>query len=130
MLSCSFNYCILVILNVSINVLYYLLLQIVGYKGRAVVVVSCVTKDLPYRPHPHKLIGRDNCKRGICTIEINNESMTASFQNLGIQCVKKKDIDDALKMREEIRVDPFRSKLVYYFCKIIIIIEKLRHISF
>lgn len=24
-------------------------IQIVGYKGRAVVVVSCVTKDLPYR---------------------------------------------------------------------------------
>lgn len=55
-------------------------------------------------------MGRDNCKRGICTIEINNESMTASFQNLGIQCVKRKDIEEALKVREEIRVDPFRSK--------------------
>lgn len=83
-----------------------------GYKGRAVVVVSCVTKDRPFRPHPHNLVGRDNCKRGICTIEINNESMTASFQNLGIQCVKRKDIDEALKVREEIRVDPFRSKLL------------------
>lgn len=73
--------------------------------------MSCVTKDKPYRPHPHNLVGRDNCKKGICTIEINNESMTASFQNLGIQCVKRKDIDDALKVREKIRVDPFRSKL-------------------
>lgn len=36
--------------------------------------------------------------------------MIASFQNLGVQCVKRKDIDDALKVREEIRVDPFRSK--------------------
>lgn len=36
--------------------------------------------------------------------------MTVSFQNLGIQCVKKKDIEEALKTREEIRVDPFRSK--------------------
>jgi hypothetical protein len=36
--------------------------------------------------------------------------MTASFCNLGIQCVKKKDIEEALKIREEIRVDPFRSK--------------------
>lgn len=86
-------------------------LQINGYKGRAVVVVSCVTKDKPYRPHPHNLVGRDNCKRGICTIEINNESMVACFQNLGVQCVKRKDIDEALKIREEIRVDPFRSKL-------------------
>ncbi|XP_025410633.1 embryonic polarity protein dorsal-like isoform X2 [Sipha flava] len=87
----------------------YPTIQIVGYKGRAVVVVSCVTKDKPYRPHPHNLVGRDNCKKGICTIEINNESMTASFQNLGIQCVKRKDIDDALKVREKIRVDPFRT---------------------
>lgn len=87
----------------------YPTIQIVGYKGRAVVVVSCVTKDRPFRPHPHNLVGRDNCKRGICTIEINNESMTASFQNLGIQCVKRKDIDEALKVREEIRVDPFRT---------------------
>ncbi|XP_060875726.1 embryonic polarity protein dorsal-like isoform X2 [Metopolophium dirhodum] len=87
----------------------YPTIQIVGYKGRAVVVVSCVTKDRPYRPHPHNLVGRDNCKKGICTIEINNESMAASFQNLGIQCVKRKDIDEALKVREEIRVDPFRT---------------------
>ncbi|XP_050440903.1 embryonic polarity protein dorsal-like isoform X2 [Adelges cooleyi] len=87
----------------------YPTIQIVGYKGRAVVVVSCVTKDRPFRPHPHNLVGRDNCKRGICTIEINNESMTASFQNLGIQCVKRKDIDEHLKIREDIRVDPFRT---------------------
>lgn len=38
--------------------------------------------------------------------------MTATFQNLGIQCVKKKDIEAALKVREEIRVDPFRSKIL------------------
>lgn len=36
--------------------------------------------------------------------------MTVSFSNLGIQCVKKRDIEDALKVREEIRVDPFRSE--------------------
>lgn len=36
--------------------------------------------------------------------------MSVSFSNLGIQCVKKKDIEDALKVREEIRVDPFKSK--------------------
>jgi Rel/ankyrin family protein len=36
--------------------------------------------------------------------------MTVSFSNLGIQCVKKKDIEEALKLREEIRVDPFRCK--------------------
>lgn len=72
-------------------------------------MVSCVTKDAPYRPHPHNLVGRDGCKKGVCTLEVNNESMTLSFANLGIQCVKKKDIDEALRVREKMRVDPFRS---------------------
>ena len=89
-------------------------LQIVGYKGPAVVVVSCVTKDFPHRPHPHNLVGKEGCKKGICTLRINSETMTVTFSNLGIQCVKKKDIEEALKAREEIRVDPFRSE--YYMC--------------
>ncbi len=69
-----------------------------------------MTKDEPYRAHPHNLVGKEGCKNGICTMEINNETMTAVFSNLGIQCVKKKDIEEALKTREEIRVDPFRRK--------------------
>ncbi|KAK2580700.1 hypothetical protein KPH14_011330 [Odynerus spinipes] len=84
-------------------------IRIVGYKGRAVVVVSCVTKDLPHRPHPHNLVGKEACKRGVCTVEISSDNMTVTFANLGIQCVKKKDIEEALKVREEIRVDPFRT---------------------
>ncbi|XP_008556434.1 embryonic polarity protein dorsal isoform X3 [Microplitis demolitor] len=84
-------------------------IRIVGYKGRAVVVVSCVTKDPPYRPHPHNLVGKEACRRGVCTLEISSENMTVTFANLGIQCVKKKDIEEALRVREEIRVDPFRT---------------------
>jgi len=38
-----------------------------------------------------------------------SEDMTCEFPNLGIQCVKKKDIVESLKVRKEIRVDPFRS---------------------
>ncbi|KAG7213837.1 hypothetical protein KM043_003050 [Ampulex compressa] len=83
--------------------------RIVGYKGRAVVVVSCVTKDLPHRPHPHNLVGKEGCKQGICTVGISSENMMVTFANLGIQCVKKKDIEDALRVREENRVDPFRT---------------------
>lgn len=82
-------------------------IQIVGWKGRAVVVVSCVTKDPPYRPHPHNLVGREGCKKGVCTLEVNNETMTLSFANLGIQCVKKNDIEEELRIREKIRVDPW-----------------------
>jgi len=85
-------------------------IQIVGpTSGRAVVVVSCVTLDAPYRPHPHNLVGKEGCKKGVCTLEISNEDMTCEFSNLGIQCVKKKDIEESLKIREEIRVDPFRT---------------------
>nr|CAD7431383.1 unnamed protein product [Timema monikensis] len=84
-------------------------IQVVGYKGRAVVVVSCVTKDPPYRSHPHNLVGKEGCKKGVCTVEINTDSMAVSFSNLGIQCVKKKDIEEALRVRKEIRVDPFRN---------------------
>ena len=35
--------------------------------------------------------------------------MKMVFSNLGIQCVKKRDIEEALKTREEIRVDPYRT---------------------
>ncbi|XP_046417903.1 embryonic polarity protein dorsal-like isoform X1 [Neodiprion fabricii] len=84
-------------------------IQVEGHTGRAIVVVSCVTKDPPYRPHPHNLVGKESCDKGICTLEIPPESMTVTFSNLGIQCVKKKDIEEALKVREEIRVDPFRT---------------------
>lgn len=82
----------------------------VGYKGRAVVVVSCVTADAPYRPHPHSLVGKEGCKKGVCTLEIPPDSMAMSFQSLGIQCVKKKEIEEALTLRQQIRVDPFQSE--------------------
>ena len=39
-----------------------------------------------------------------------SETMNCSFPNLGIQCVKKKDIEESLVLRQQIRVDPFQSK--------------------
>ncbi|XP_067612787.1 embryonic polarity protein dorsal-like isoform X2 [Eurosta solidaginis] len=87
----------------------YPTIEVVGYKGRGVAVVSCVTKDPPYRPHPYSLTGKEGCRKGVCTVEINSESMRYVFNNLGIQCVRKKDIEEALKLREEIRVDPYKT---------------------
>ena len=90
-------------------------IQIVGYKGPAVVVVSCVTHDAEVpKTHPHNLVspasvGREGCKKGVCTIYVNNEDMTVEFPHLGIQCVRKKDVDQSLKVRKEIRVDPYRA---------------------
>lgn len=82
-------------------------IKIVNYTGTAVVVVSCVTKDTPYEPHPHNLVGRD-CKRGVCTLKVKDTN-TVSFPHLGIQCAKKKDVEANLKQRKEINVDPFQS---------------------
>ena len=87
--------------------------QVVGYRGRAVVVVSCVTSEQPYRPHPHSLVGKEGCKKGVCTLEIPTDTMTISFPSLGVQCVKKKEIEEALNLRQEIRVDPFQSKIFF-----------------
>lgn len=85
----------------------YPTIKICNYQGRGIVVVSCVTKDQPYRPHPHSLVGKGTCKAGVCRMEITPGNSMVSFVNLGIQCVKRKDIADALRIREEIRVDPF-----------------------
>lgn len=68
-----------------------------------------MTKDPPYRPHPHNLVGKEGCKKGVCTVVINNPDMVCSFTSLGIQCVKRKDVEDSLKLRESIKVDPFRT---------------------
>jgi len=84
-------------------------IKVQGYKGRAVVVVSCVSVDTPYRPHPHSLIGKEGCKKGVCTLEIDPSSMTCGFPSLGIQCVKRKEIEAALTLRQQIRVDPFQT---------------------
>lgn len=89
-------------------------IQVHGFKGPAVVVVSCVTHDTtPPKAHPHNLVspatvGRDGCKKGVCTVNINPDTMTAEFQHLGVQCVRRKDIAEALQQRKDIRVDPFR----------------------
>lgn len=85
----------------------YPTIKVHGYRGAACVVVSCVTKDgPPYYPHPHNLVGK-TCTNGVCYKTINNPEMVCSFSNLGIQCVKRKEVRDALAQREALQVDPF-----------------------
>lgn len=84
------------------------------------MIVSCVTKDPPYRAHPHNLVGKEGCKKGVFSQQVHsNNNMIVSFSNLGIQCVKKRDIEDALRVREEIRVDPFGSTFLSCFFLVI-----------
>nr|WMZ00201.1 NFkB p50 transcription factor [Clarias magur] len=71
------------------------------------VTVSLVTKDLPHRPHPHCLVGKD-CSDGICVISFNpHNTRRHSFMNLGIQCVRRKELDASLTRRKKKNIDPF-----------------------
>ena len=74
------------------------------------MVVSCVTKDLPPKPHPHGLVGK-KCEKGICKVEIPvcDAIEIMRFSNLGIRRVKKDDIEEALNERQELGIDPFKS---------------------
>ncbi|XP_069754753.1 nuclear factor NF-kappa-B p105 subunit-like isoform X2 [Narcine bancroftii] len=65
--------------------------KIHNYIGPAKVVVQLVTIDEPPLLHVHSLVGRQ-CKNGICVVQIDSEDMTASFPNLGILHVPKKDV--------------------------------------
>lgn len=137
---------------------------------RVTVTVSLVTKDLPHRPHPHCLVGKD-CPNGsgICVVTLNPHTnrrhrctshllifsffsfpytlhiiissfplhftrylflhfatehtcpdimcvfffpfWTCSFANLGIQCVRRKELDISLQKRRSQNIDPFQSKM-------------------
>ncbi|XP_053278955.1 transcription factor RelB isoform X2 [Pleuronectes platessa] len=83
----------------------------VEYIKRVTVTVSLVTKDLPHRPHPHCLVGKD-CPigSGICEVSLNpHSSRRHSFANLGIQCVRRRELDSSLQKRRSQNIDPFQT---------------------
>ncbi|XP_059186718.1 transcription factor RelB homolog [Centropristis striata] len=78
---------------------------------RVTVTVSLVTKDPPHRPHPHCLVGKD-CPNGsgICVVTLNpHVNRRHSFTNLGIQCVRRKELDVSLQKRRSQNIDPFQT---------------------
>ncbi|XP_029922515.1 transcription factor RelB [Myripristis murdjan] len=78
---------------------------------KVTVTTSLVTKDFPYRPHPHCLVGKD-CPEGsgICVVQLNpHNNRRHSFSNLGIQCVRRKELDSSLQKRRSQNIDPFRT---------------------
>nr|XP_057920272.1 proto-oncogene c-Rel isoform X2 [Doryrhamphus excisus] len=81
-------------------------LQILNYCGRGKVCVYLVTKNEPYRPHPHGLVGKD-CKDGYYEAEFGPDRKVIAFQNLGIRCVKKKEVKDAIIERISRGINPF-----------------------
>lgn len=82
-------------------------IKVMNYQGPAVVVVSCVEDKPPFRAHPHNLVGK-NSKRGVFSKEVDEKTMTATFNNLGIQCATRKDAAESLQVRQSNKVDPFK----------------------
>ncbi|KAK3507458.1 hypothetical protein QTP70_021826 [Hemibagrus guttatus] len=80
-------------------------IKVHNYSGPIRVRISLVTKNQPYKPHPHELVGKD-CKHGYYEADLP-ERRIHSFQNLGIQCVKKKDVPEAISCRLQTQNNPF-----------------------
>ncbi|KAL6101557.1 rel [Pungitius sinensis] len=81
-------------------------LQILNYCGKGKVRVHLVTKNEPYRPHPHDLVGKD-CKDGFYEAEFGPDRRVIAFQNLGIQCVRRREVKDAIMQRMTRGINPF-----------------------
>ncbi|KAM3606673.1 uncharacterized protein V6R79_021020 [Siganus canaliculatus] len=92
--------------NSSDNNRTYPSLQILNYCGKGKVRVYLVTKNEPYRPHPHDLVGKD-CKDGFYEAEFGPERRVIAFQNLGIQCVRRREVKDAIVQRISRGINPF-----------------------
>jgi len=86
--------------------------QVHQYTGPFVIVVSCVTTDKPYKPHPHTLVGMD-CRKGVCIMRIRDSSVVR-FPHMSVQCAEKKDVEGNLTQRQDINVDPFGSECPYW----------------
>lgn len=67
-------------------------IQILGYIGKVLIIISCVTKDEPHRRHPHNIVGNGECfKHGIYVDFVNvGATNTFTFNGLGIQCISVK----------------------------------------
>lgn len=77
----------------------YPTVRLVGYRGRARVMVSLVSDSDPPRPHAHSIVGK-NASDGRCIVELGPETdMYAQFPNLGILHVTKKKVPEVLTHR-------------------------------
>ncbi|XP_070285381.1 proto-oncogene c-Rel isoform X1 [Myotis yumanensis] len=81
-------------------------IQIKNCYGKGKVRITLVTKNDPFKPHPHDLVGKD-CRDGYYEAEFGQERRPLFFQNLGIRCVKKKEVKEAIISRIRAGINPF-----------------------
>ncbi|NP_001081750.1 v-rel avian reticuloendotheliosis viral oncogene homolog S homeolog [Xenopus laevis] len=60
--------------------------------------ITLVTKKEPHKPHPHDLVGKD-CRDGYYELEFGSDRTVLCFQNLGIQCVRRREVREAIHAR-------------------------------
>ena len=72
-----------------------------------------IFQRLKYKITSTCFIEKGGCNQGICIVPFEN-NMTAVLKNVGIQCVKKSEIDTALKIKKEV-LKPYISTQKYSF---------------
>lgn len=92
------------------------------------VLVSCVTKDRPYKSHPHCLTG-DDCKMGIFQKRVLLDSNTIISFSFNLLSTLVRDMDSVLKQRKDQRIDPFSSELLLIFTKLNIFLKKVTSVA-
>ncbi|NP_001096177.1 proto-oncogene c-Rel [Xenopus tropicalis] len=81
-------------------------IKIMNYTGKGILRITLVTKNEPYKPHPHDLVGKD-CRDGYYELEFGSDRTVLCFQNLGIQCVRRKEVREAIHTRIMRKMNPF-----------------------
>ncbi|XP_067135312.1 nuclear factor NF-kappa-B p105 subunit-like [Centruroides vittatus] len=81
------------------NLKSYPMVHLENYFGNENVHIKAelYTNTVPAKRHVHKLVG-PNCKDGVCTL-ILDKNKTAIFQNISIECVGKRRVQDVIYER-------------------------------
>ncbi|XP_078659378.1 nuclear factor NF-kappa-B p105 subunit-like isoform X2 [Branchiostoma floridae x Branchiostoma belcheri] len=74
--------------------------KIVGYQGYARIVVTLMTNEDQPRPHAHYLVGKQCNEDGFCVVQVGPKDMSATFPNLGVLHVTKKNVPSILEKRK------------------------------
>ncbi|XP_014237643.1 embryonic polarity protein dorsal-like [Trichogramma pretiosum] len=94
-------------------------LRVLNCRGPGLVLVSLVTEQAPYYPHPNRLArlrgaADSKCQNGVYLSEIDSrdgegDTMKVVFKNLAIQRVDERDVAAELEIRKKAKVDPFQT---------------------
>ena len=76
------------------------------FGNRAMIVVSCVTIEKPFKQHPNQFFDNHNCHNGVY-IQLKHYSENYfEFENLCIQYSTRSQLRDRLVLRREMGIDP------------------------